>query len=722
MTTVTPVPGRRRPAGPPSSAPSGASTIKPILKTKSILGTRTRSQDDDGEELHDSPIKKRKTVIINEELNMTKTFGGKSVEDAKRDIKKALDGHARGIHQDYRNLIELFAPSKQKSLYESDSDEDDDRLDTNAPRPQHLFLYVVAMSSHVTSLGTKCQDLVRAILECAWLEKDESFSKAYIQLVAALSSAQSSNLGKVLTMMVEKFNPRFAQQRAASQVSQIELLRTLVPGFVPAVDPETRKTRLHLGLQYILDLFPAGKRIVVRLLDHKYPRSDEPKSYHVEYIDHLLALKKARPELERDIMELIFGRLVKIDVEFSLDLNNGEDETTRAVLNLLESSRADEGEGGSAKVAGYLTDGESDLESMFSDSDAEDEKRGDGPSDEEAKRFTELKNKLETVDAVLETLFEHYSPIFENPDSPKAVETFEDLLRDFSNIILPHLKSRHTQFLLFKFAMSSRKLQNMFIGKLFSLAFETNRPAVVRKSAIEYLASFTARGAKLESEQVQKVVKSLIANLNHYRLSHKNCLGPDLVKYTQYYTYFQSLLYVFCFRWKDLIDRDSLPRAVEWDDNASFVGQHLPWMEGLRTALQENIASKLNPLKCCTPFVAEEFAKLAHHLGLMYIFPKLEQNKNVQLSQFSAGHGSYSQGGALRDTGYVANVENHLELVFPFDPYQLPVSRRWLDLEDTYKTWQNIALLQHDDEESEVEHDGPESDVDDTATDDGNHA
>ncbi|KAM7223223.1 RNA polymerase [Rhypophila decipiens] len=715
MTTVTPVPRRRRAAGPPSSAPSAASTIKPILRTKSVLGTRTRSEDDDGQELHGSPIKKRKTVIINEELNMTKTFGGKSVEDAKRDIKRALDGHARGNNQDYRNLIQLFAPSKQPTLYESDSDEDDDRLDPDAPRPQHLFLYVVAMTSHVTSLGTKCQDLVKAILECAWLEKDESFSKAYIQLVAALSSAQSSNLGKVLTMMVEKFNPRYAELRGTSKIAELELLRSFVPGSAPAVDPETKKTRLHLGLQYMLDVFPAGQRIVVRLLDAKYPRSDEPTYYHMEYIEHLLTLKKARPELEHDIMELIFGRIVKVDVEFSLDLFNSEDETTKAVLNLLEN-RPDEGEGSSAKAAGYLTEDESDLESVLSDSD---EKKVGGPSDEEAKRFTELKTKLETVDAVLETLFEHYSPIFENPDSPKAVETFEDLLRHFSNVILPHLKSRHTQFLLFKFAMSSRKLQNMFIGKLFSLAFETNRPAIVRKSAVEYLASFTARGAKLESEQVQKVVKSLIANLNHYRKSHKNCVGPDLIKYTQYYTYFQSLLYVFCFRWKDLIDRDSLPRAVEWDDNASFVGQHLPWMEGLRTALHENIASKLNPLKCCTPFVAEEFAKLAHHLGLVYIFPKLEQNKNVQLSQFSAGHGSYSQGGALRDTGYVANVETHLELVFPFDPYQLPVSRRWLDLDDTYRVWQNIALLH---EESEVEHDGLESDVDDTATDDGNHA
>jgi RNA polymerase I-specific transcription initiation factor RRN3 len=43
-----------------------------------------------------------------------------------------------------------------------------------------------------------------------------------------------------------------------------------------------------------------------------------------------------------------------------------------------------------------------------------------------------------------------------------------------------------------------------------------------------------------------------------------------------------------------LIDQDLLPPSLDWDDPASFVGQDLPWMVGLKTRLQANIGSKLN--------------------------------------------------------------------------------------------------------------------------------
>lgn len=58
--------------------------------------------------------------------------------------------------------------------------------------------------------------------------------------------------------------------------------------------------------------------------------------------------------------------------------------------------------------------------------------------------------------------------------------------------------------------------------------------------------------------------------------------------------YFQGLLYIFCFRWRDLIDQDMLPPSLDWDDPASFIGQDLPWMTGLKTRLQANIGSKFN--------------------------------------------------------------------------------------------------------------------------------
>ncbi|KAH6634410.1 RNA polymerase I-specific transcription initiation factor RRN3 [Chaetomium sp. MPI-SDFR-AT-0129] len=693
MTTISSL--SRSAAASTATVLASSSPIKPILrKTSSILGTRLRGSggnDSDNDDNDEPPAKrqKKKTVVFNEDLNVVREINGKTLEDAKKEVRLALEAHERGDDEEYDRLKEIFlAGSRQyggerrDEEEEEDSEDDEDWDATLGARPQDLLVYVVALTGSVPLLGRSCTGLLRSVLRCSWLERDETFAKAYIQLLAALSSVQGSLFTQVLTMIVDKFTE-------TGRTSSIK-------GFAP-VDPQTKKKWLHVGLKYLLELFPAGQRMVLNLVASKFPFTEESRELHMEYIDHLLRLKTSRPELERDIMELILSRLVKLDVEMTLDLENDDDETTRAVLRQLDTSDAKDGDG---------DDDDSDADSVLSDDD---------DLDEHAKRVLMIKNKLETMDAILDLLFSIYNPIFEEPESPRAIEAFQDLLSDFSNVILPHLKSRHTQYLLFKFAMKSTQLMEMFIGTLFNLAFESNRPPVVKQAAVAYLASFTARGAMVQSDQVQLITNTFLGYMDHYRATHTSCRGPDVRRYSQYYAYFQGLLYIFCFRWRDLIDQDMLPPSLDWDDPASFIGQDLPWMTGLKTRLQANIGSKFNPLKCCSPIIVDEFARLSHHLRLLYIYPQIEKNKSVHLSQFFTG--SYATGGALRDTGFEFDDEKwtHLEACFPFDPFQLPVAKRWLDLESSYVAWRPMALLDRDDEgefENGDEHDEDEEDGD----------
>jgi RNA polymerase I-specific transcription initiation factor RRN3 len=416
------------------------------------------------------------------------------LEEAKREVRQALEGHSRGDDEDYDNLKDIFLPNSNKTTPDEDEDEDE------TAKPQDLIVYVVALTGYVPLLGRSCSGLLRSVLRCNWLERDENFARAYIQLLAALSSVQGSLFTQALTMIVDKFT----ETRHTSSVA----------GFEP-VDPETKKKWLHVGLKYLLELFPAGQHIILSLIASKFPFTEATKATHMEFIDHLLRLKAARPALERDIMELILSRLVKLDVEMTLDLENDDDETTRAVLRQLEASDAKNED----------DDDDSDADSVLSDDD---------DLNEQAKRVLMAKNKLETMDAILDLLFSIYDPIFEDPESPEATEAFQDLLSDFSNVILPHLKSRHTQYLLFKFAMKSQQLMEMFIGTLFNLAFESNRPPVVKQAAVAYLASFTARGAMVKSEQVQLITKTFLDYMDHYRAVHTGCRGPDVRRYSQY--------------------------------------------------------------------------------------------------------------------------------------------------------------------------------------------
>jgi RNA polymerase I-specific transcription initiation factor RRN3 len=176
----------------------------------------------------------------------------------------------------------------------------------------------------------------------------------------------------------------------------------------------------------------------------------------------------------------------------------------------------------------------------------------------------------------------------------------------------------------------------------------------------------------------------------------------------------QALLYIFCFRWRDLIESSDI---LEDDDPLAFIGQSVTWAPGMKDTLYRTIYSKLNPLKICSPPIVAEFAKIARHLGVMEVAPLIETNKRIRLSQFSASQAN----GALRDSGNGGNDESwhQLDAYFPFDPYQLPVSKRWI--EGDYVQWKGIpGLNQEDEDEDTEEEDDEEEEVeieDDTATD-----
>jgi RNA polymerase I-specific transcription initiation factor RRN3 len=198
---------------------------------------------------------------------------------------------------------------------------------------------------------------------------------------------------------------------------------------------------------------------------------------------------------------------------------------------------------------------------------------------------------------------------------------------------------------------------------------------------------------------VRTVFELIGSNLDHIRAENElSCRGPDLQRYGTFYAMTQALLYIFCFRWRDLVASDE---GLDEEDPL-FLGQDLNWTPGIKDTLNRTVYSKLNPLKICSPPIVAEFAKIARHLGFMYIYPLLETNKRVRLIQFASGQGN----GALRDAGHGGNNDSwhQLDGYFPFDPYQLPVSKRWVEAD--YLPWKPIPGLD------------PEEDEDDSGDDD----
>jgi len=599
---------------------------------------------------------------------------GRSLDSIRAEVKRTIEAHVKnqGDSEGYDKMKEMFAPRR---------DEDDEGEGSNVD----LRTYLVALTSYTSLLNKNCNGLVKAMLACEWMGRDEAFVKAYVQFLGSLASAQGAYVGSVLGMLVGYFYG-------------IRLSSGRLPG-CPDVNREQLTSRIHVALKYLLRLIPSASGILSPILATKFPFSDETKKIHVTYIDNLIRLIEYAPELKSDIFALITDRLVKIDVQMQVDLDDLDDDVAAAIVQAisLNPSRDDDADG---------EDSDSDADSVTSDEDI----HGD------AKRIKEVQGNVEKMDAILDLLFTIYSPYFSDPNSVEAASMFETLLGHFSNIILPTYRSRHTQFLLFHFAQTAEHLVDQFAGTCVHLAFQSSRPAVLRQSSAAYLASFVARGAHVPSHVIRTVFELIGDNLDVIRSDNElTCRGPDLKRYSTFYAMTQALLYIFCFRWRDLITSTDI---AEEDDPAAFIGQDLTWAPGIKDTLTRTIYSKLNPLKICSPPIVAEFAKIAHHLRFMYVYPLLETNKRIRLSQYSSGQGN----GALRDTGNGGNNESwhQLDAYFPFDPYQLPVSKRWI--EGDYVQWKGIpGLNQEDDSDDDSGEEDGEDDVDvdddDTATD-----
>lgn len=472
-------------------------------------------------------------------------------------------------------------------------------------------------------------------------------------------------------------------------------------------------SRIHVALKYLLRLIPSASGTLAPILAAKFPFSDDSKKAHMTFINNLIRILDYAAELKSEILALVTERLVKIDVQMQVNLDDMDDDVAAAIVQ-------------SMSLPSGLPEDDSEAEDSDSDSDASDDSL-----DEDEDRIKKMQDNVEKMDAILDVLFELYTPYFEDPHGSSAIAMFDTMLSHFRNIILPTYRSRHTQFLLFHFAQRSEHLIDTFAGECLDLAFNSGRPAVLKQSAASYLACFVSRGANVLPHVVRDVFDCIGANLDEIRSENeRSCRGPDVQRYSTFYATTQALLYIFCFRWRDLVVS---PSADEGEiDDEDYIGRELEWRDGVKELLARTIYSKLNPLKICAPSIVEEFARIANHLRFMYVYPLLATNKRIRLSQFSLGAGNAS-GGLLRDSGCGngAGVEDgeedtwyQLDAYFPFDPYQLPKSRRWV--ESDYVAWRDVPGLRQEDDDEEDSTDAGEDDdedddeevEDDTATDD----
>lgn len=670
----------------PSALETASITPLPVSKSLSSRPTSIRKRDSTHLDFADDAVPsspgKRPKVKFDTDVEV-QVIGEweKDPELIREEVRRAVALHARGENAGYDQVKEIFTTEPASE---------------DAPSPTTIKNYMLALLGSVASLNKSCSGLVHAVLESQWLGRDEGYVALYIRFLGALSSAQGGFVGTVLRMLVENFSSgmHFHHLQCGTDLNHpaVPLSSGQLPNY-PTLNRIQLYARAHLALKYLLQLIPSASGVVSPDLAAAFPPSTDSTKAHVTYVQNLLKIIDYAPELRSDILVLITERLIKIDLQVQEDLENLEEGVDESLVEDIFKPRTTHEDSKELSAEEFEDD---DDESVISEESL----------DEEAQRLKEVKSNADKVDVILNTLFAYYEPFFTSRKLEDKESTLELLLSHFATIILPTYHSRYTQFLLFHFAQTTPASIDHFAGTCVHIAFDKHQPAIIRRSAAAYLGSFVARGKHVPSQIVHDVFDMIGGQLHTLLTEYEpSCRGPDLRRYATFYPLVQALLYIFCFRWRDLtLDADSYADPNFDDDAAAAFDEKPPtWAPGVRETLHRTIHSPLNPLKVCSPAIVAEFANIAHRHGLIYVYSRIETNKRLRLSHFTSSPSDRTPG---RETALsVKNDESYhqLDAYFPFDPYQLPRSKKWI--EGDYVDWEGVPEDEGPGELSESESD-----------------
>ncbi|KAJ2815144.1 DNA independent RNA polymerase I transcription factor, partial [Coemansia furcata] len=200
------------------------------------------------------------------------------------------------------------------------------------------------------------------------------------------------------------------------------------------------------------------------------------------------------------------------------------------------------------------------------------------------------------------------------------------------------------------------------------------------------------REAEEESQRRQphpwaKTYAQAAANTNGGLRNSSNSsssLAADFERHAVFYAVTQAIIYMFCFRWRDMAEAPGGGPVVESElDNLRWCAE----VEGI----QRIVFSKLNPLRACSSAIASQFAYVASQTNFMFCYTVLQQNRRTGNDTKDPNNGEVPTHGNL--------LRTELETFFPFDPMLLPISRQFID--DIYLEWQEVGAEASSDEEDD---------------------
>lgn len=492
-------------------------------------------------------------------------------------IVNALETRGKGHGTPYEDLRRQFSC---------------DPMSEGAPSSVQLKLLLLSLIHVASKLDSKHHDLIKDVLKTYWVKRDDEFVSVYIQFLGTIASAHSGYIPLIIQMLVQSITLDLDSEESFSEI---------------LITTNLIYDRIHLALKYILDLVPVSYTFLFSILVTEFPHKSYKTSHQVTYLKNLLRILEYAPVVSGQVLALIIDKIIQIDVEIQIELDDLDEEVDEVVGIMTNET----GSNHQDKFSSFCED-----DNINTENDDNDEPKDLSENQFYYQAIEHIRDMVNKLDCMLTALFDYLATIFTQSKESDCKSgslmdiTFEHLLHAFDSVILHTFRSRYTQFVLFWASQTNEKYINMFLGLVLERTLDISRSPVSRSISCAYVASFVARATHLSRDMARNTVNTLCRWMNLFLDDWENTDDSSnifLKKFGTFYSVVQSILYIFCFRWRDLANDDPQEHSS-------------PWLKSL-FVLQRAIASRLNPLMVLSLYFSLIFSLIFPVLFFQYRFP-----------------------------------------------------------------------------------------------------
>ncbi|XP_061702357.1 RNA polymerase I-specific transcription initiation factor RRN3 isoform X2 [Syngnathoides biaculeatus] len=466
----------------------------------------------------------------------------------------------------------------------------------------------------VAQLTKEHEQLIYTILRLPWVGRSQAVAEAYMGFLTNLVSAQTVFLCACLKMIVSHFSPK-----------RVTICEEGVD-FSDSDDEDENLPRnfnqCHDALQLITRYVPSTSHFLVPILQDSFPFVQKSSRTLECYVHNLLRVTVYIPTIRRDVLEIIIGQMLKLDVNASrADIEEAEE-------NVLRSQRA----------------GSSTEDALF---DMDEDLPTGQPCSLEVMAHP-VAERLDSLMTVLLAYIKDVCYVDGTLHTDKTKELYRDLLSVFDKLILPTHALCHIQYMIFYLCSFRLALAEAFLEHLWKILQNPSQPAVVRQAAAGYIGSFLARAKFIPVVTVRACLDLLISCIHRY-IDSQDSKGRqsccDISLHGPFYTACQAVFYTLIFRHGAIL--------------AANMKTGLEYLQSLN--LERVVMCQMNPLKVCLPAVTNMFAAITRKYQVVFCYTIIERNNRHMLPVVRSCAGGDS----------VNTNTNPLDSFFPYDPYLL---------------------------------------------------